>query len=803
MKVSEAWLREWVNPSLTTPQWADQLTMLGLEVDNIHPVAGDFTHVIVAHVLAVSRHPQADKLSLCRVDAGFETPLSIVCGASNVRANLRVALALPGAHLPGDLVIKESMLRGELSQGMLCSSTELGFDDGSDGIMELPQDAPIGMDVREYFQFNDHVFELSVTPNRADCFSVYGVARDVAAAQNLPILPLSTVLQDEKALAAASMKVNLQAPQACPHYCLRVIRGLNPQACTPLWMKERLRRAGIRSVHPIVDVTNYVMMECGQPLHAFDLQAVHGDLQVCFADAQACLTLLNDQKVVLQTDVLIIRDEKKPLAMAGIMGGLESAVNAQTSDVVLESAYFNPANIRGVARRYGLCTDASQRFERGVDPQLQRYALQRATDLIVSIAGGQVEALYECSIDSSRPQGQTIVFLPEHVKRLTGLDVPQEQMQRILEQLGLHVDCQADAWHVQVPSHRFDLSASADLVEEIVRIVGYAQIPSSTPICPLSSMPMNQAQLLQTRLGEYFSDNGYREIISYSFVDPAFQQTLYPDANMMALMNPLSTELSVMRVGLWPGLLASMIHNLHRQQTVMKLFECGVVFEKKDGTIHERACVAGLITGTQGAINWCETPRVLDFFDAKGDLEGLWQRLHKTSVTFVADEHPALHPGKSARLVDGQQSIGWIGVLHPRIQDAFDLTEDVVLFEMDCAALQQPARTVYQKISKYPHMRRDLSLLVPMNVTVAQITHAIESIALMDCLQSMSLFDVYIGDSIPDTHKSMAIAFVFQREERTLIDQEINQLIDAILQRLHEDFSITLRFDPMDSINSI
>ncbi len=791
MKVSEAWLREWVNPLINGQDLAAQLTMAGLEVDGVIPVAGVFNRVVVAHVLQTARHPQADKLSLCQVDAGGDSPLQIVCGASNVRAGLKVALALTGSHLPGGMVIKESKLRGELSQGMLCSVSELGMDDRSEGIIELPEDAPVGMDLREYMGLDDHILDVDLTPNRADCFSILGVAREVAALNHLTINDVPSKIIDP--VTDESLVVHLSAPEACPHYCGRVIRAINPNATTPLWMKERLRRAGVRILHPVVDVTNYVMMELGQPMHAYDMQAIQGDVNVRYGHAGETLVLLDGQDITLHDDVLVVADAKKTLAVAGIMGGEFSAVQADTTDIFLESAYFNPLVVAGVARRYALCTDSSQRFERGVDPSLPRRALERATELLLSIVGGDVGPITAMTASQNMPQKISVMFNPIKVKQLTGLDIPVANMADMLTDLGMTVEQTPSAWTVGVPSHRFDIALDVDLVEEIVRLYGYDNIVAAPVITSVQAGAINPLERMACRISTFLSGRSYHETISYSFVDPLFQQAIYPDAQAMQLLNPISSELSQMRVGMWPGLLASMVYNMHRQQTSIKFFEAGVVFDVDGETLHERPCVAGLITGEQGNMNWSESARMLDFYDMKGDLQALFAMLQIQEVRFIADNHPALHPGQSARILMGEKPVGWVGALHPGLLEELGLNAEVLLFELSLAPLTNDTSIRYQPISKYPQIRRDLSLMVNKSVTAGEIELAVRDVVEPGLLKSVDIFDVYTGESIPADKKSLAMALTLQDEKRTLIDAEITAVIDTILKKLDVDLAIVLR----------
>lgn len=791
MKVSELWLREWITSSLTAPQLAALLTMAGLEVDSVNAVAGAFDGVIVARVESTLPHPKADRLTLCEINTGTGPLLNVVCGATNVRVGLKVALAQIGAQLPGGLTIKESKLRGETSQGMLCSAAELGLADYADGIMELEADAPIGVNLRDYLFLNDQVFDIDLTPNRADCFSVLGIAREVAALTQSSLKPLS----QQACVPATDTKlaISLQAAQGCPQYCGRVIHNINPQASTPQWMKERLRRSGLRAIHPVVDVTNYVMLELGQPMHAFDYHAIKEGIIVRFAEDNERLTLLDGQQVALTEKILVIADHEKPLAMAGVMGGEDSAVQECTTDIFLESAFFNPLAITGVARNYGLCSDSSQRYERGVDPALQLQALERATALLLEIVGGVAGPISFESQPNQLPKANEILFNPLKVKQLTGLDVTEDQMTAMLCHLGMKVDHSKSLWQVKTPSYRFDLRLEVDLVEEIIRLYGYDKLLGERILSCMHAGKTHSFESLSMRIAQWFIARGYYETISYSFVDPGLQQVLYPDVPTMQLLNPISPELSQMRVGMWPGLIASMIYNIHRQQTAIKFFEQGVVFNLQGETLREHPCIAGLLMGEVGSMNWSEQARKFDFYDVKGDLEFLFESLQLGPVCFVAAQHPALHPGKSARILIANQEVGWCGVLHPRVNDALDLSEEVVLFELNLLHLVKQESTRYLPISKFPQIRRDLCLLMDNEISMAQVEKLVEQSIPQNWLKSFDVFDVYTGETIPAGKKSIAIALTLQDDKRTLIDTEINTIIDAILKKLEEELAIVLR----------
>ncbi len=792
MKISEAWLREWINPPLSTQDLADQLTMAGLEVDAITPAAGTFDHVVVAKVLHTQPHPQADRLTLCTIDAGDDEHLSVVCGAPNVRPGLMVALAKIGANLPGGLKIKETKLRGELSQGMLCSADELGFVSTNDGILELADDAPLGQSIRTYLLLDDHVFDLNLTPNRADCLSIRGVARDLAALNHLPLLsspaPTITVQSHE------TKAIHLDAPQACPHYTGRVITQINPLASTPMSIVERLRRADIRAIHPVVDVLNYVMLELGHPMHAFDLRAITGDLHVRTAKKDESLVLLNDQNILLDEQSLVIADDHQALALAGIMGGSDSAVQADTTDIWLEAAFFDPHSMSGQARRFGLATDASHRFERGVDPNLSLHALDTATALLHTIVGGQIGPVVQQTASDFSCEPRIISFRPNTVTRLSGMDIPLEKMQSILEHLGMSVVSQGTDWTVTVPTYRFDIYAEVDLVEEIIRINGYNNIPTHTITSTVQASAINPTEHLTTVIMEFLAHRGYQETISYSFVDPQLQEAVYPDTPSKTLLNPISTELSAMRVGLWPGLLAAMIHNLHRQQPALKLCETGKVFLAKGDSFEEKPVCAGLVVGAYGQYNWSETDTDYDFFDMKGDLEALISELKLRDIQFVAGEHSALHPGKTAKIMCGAQIIGYVGALHPRLMDVLDIDAEVLVFELVISELPKPAHATYQSISKYPQIRRDLSILVAESVSATAIETVVRRAIDPKILKSFYIFDVYTGGGLAaEQKKSIALGMLLQSDERTLVDEEIHAMITSVVTALQQQLQAVLR----------
>lgn len=792
MKVNELWLREWVNPDVDVEKIAQQLTMAGLEVDAVVPVAGQFSKVVVGEVQSTEAHPEADRLTLCQVDVGESELLPIVCGASNVRPQLKVAVALVGARLPGDFKIKKSKLRGQPSHGMLCAETELGLSDQDEGIMELPQDAPIGVDLRHYLQLDDYTIDIDLTPNRGDCLSVKGIATEVAVLNEMqlepkPIAEVAPSIDDV-------IKVTLQAKEQCPQYCCRVVRGIDSHAETPLWMAERLRRCGLRVIHPVVDVTNYVMLELGQPMHAFDEENLSGGITVRLAQDNEELTLLDEQTVKLRPDTLVIADDDKPLAIAGVMGGLHSGVSESSQDIVFESAYFDFANIAGVARSYGLSTDSSHRFERGVDPALQQQAIERATELLVMIAGGKPGPVVIVNHEELLPQAKTVTLRPVRVNQLLGLALSDDLIANCLTRLAMTVDTKVQPWQVGVPARRFDIAIEEDLIEEVARVYGYHNIESKPVTALTQAHPTKLSISLMGQLSEQLVGRGYQETISYSFVDPQLQQVLYGDIDSLSLLNPISPELSHMRFGLWNGLLASFIHNLHRQQGDMRLFETGLCFIQNKDSLTQVNHIGGLIAGKSAAKQWNQPSRDVDFYDIKGDVEALLNPLIKAGrVAFIAAQHHALHPGQSAAITIDGKKIGAIGALHPAIATQLDIDVPVFLFELSIDDIPAQEVVQYQTISKYPAIGRDLSFLVANEITVAQIEQAIWQCMSEQQLRKFEVFDVYQGKNIPDGKKSIAIGLTFQHACRTLIDTDINSAVDAILKTLVDKFDIILR----------
>ena len=794
MKVSEMWLREWVNPEIDAVEIGSQLTMAGVELDGIKPVAAEFTNVVVAQILSAEKHPGADKLRICLVDCGADDPVQIVCGAPNARAGLKAPLAMIGAVLGSSdgssFKIKKSKLRGELSFGMLCSASELGLADGADGLLELAGDAPIGQDIRDYMMLNDVVLELDATPNRADCLSIAGISREVG------VLTQSQVTEPEiTAVEQASndqFGIEIQATENCQRYAGRIIRNVNVKAETPLWMVERLRRADIRSLGPVVDVTNYVLLELGQPMHGFDFDKLSGGIVVRKAVDGELLTLLDEREITLREDTMVIADHEKAVALAGIMGGLDSSVTDSTQNIFLESAYFVPEKIMGKSRTYGLHTDSSHRFERGVSPDLQERALQRATQLIVEICGGEVAAVNDVISNPELLSRSVITLKASDIIRYLGIEVEAERVTDILQRLGCDVDAVADSWSVKPPVFRFDISREVDLIEEIARVYGYDKIPSRLrPMTPRIARKL-ETDVNEDILRQLLVAKGYREAVTYSFVPSDMELMLNPAHEQIRLANPISEELAIMRSTLWSGLLPALLKNLNRQQSRVRLFEVGLNFVNSDSGIKQRKQLAGVITGERNTEHWDTKAGGVDFFDIKGDVEKLLAEATATEFYFAAVAHPALHPGQSAQILDGDNVVGWVGALHPRLEKVLGLSQPVFLFELDMDRVSKKSLSVYKKLSRFPSVRRDLALIVDQSITSAAISRALES-AGVEALKSHSVFDVYEGPGVEVGQKSLALGLIFQDFSRTLEDADINGHVDSIVQLIEKQTGGVLR----------
>lgn len=791
MKISEKWLREWVNPPIDTQTLVAQLSMAGLEVDNVSAVAGAFDKVVVGLVKTVEPHPDAARLSICQVDAGTDSILNIVCGASNVRPNLKVAVALIGARLPGGMEIKKAKLRGAVSEGMLCSASELGLAEDSEGIIELPAEAPLGKNLRDYMLLDDFSINLELTPNRGDCLSVAGIAREVSVLNKCPMTPVK--VEPVVATDVDSKVVKIENPAYCGQYYGRVIRNIDINAKTPLWMLEKLRRSGVRAISPVVDIANYVMLELGQPLHTFDLHTIAGDIGVRLANPGETLVLLDGQTITLKDNMLIIADALGPIALAGIMGGKTTQVTPTTSAIFLESAYFPPSIIVGKARSYGLSTDASHRYERGVDPEMQQLAMERATQLLVEHTGAIPGPVTVVKDETYLPKARLVKLRPARVDRVLGTSLTEQQMFDCLQRLGMAVFTQGEAWEVRVPASRYDITIEADLIEEIARIYGYSKIHPIALVAKLKALSQSETKLSVDRIYDNLTSRGYQESISYSFVDPEIQSLIYPEGKTLDLINPISSELSQMRKGLWPGLIAAVLYNQYRQQTSIRLFEHGKRFITEHDNILQQNVIAGICAGTLHENQWNEPSRNFDFYDLKGDVESLLHMTHASNqYHFMPASHPALHPGQSACLKYKNKTIGWLGALHPNIVQELDLMPPILLFELELDDLTIATIPKFMPVSKFPSIRRDLSFTVDKSVPSEELCTYIRRNG-NEILQTVTVFDMYQGPGIEEDKKSLAIALVLQHPSRTLIDAEINQFIDAILNKLKQHYNIVLR----------
>jgi phenylalanyl-tRNA synthetase beta chain len=790
MRFSEAWLREWVNPDITTEQLADQLSMAGLEVDSVESAAPAFSGVVVGHVLTREQHPDADKLSVCSVDIGADEPSQIVCGAKNVAAGMKVAVATVGAKLPGDFKIKKAKLRGVQSLGMICSASELGLAESSDGIMSLPADAPVGADFRDFLKLDDACIEVDLTPDRGDCLSVAGIAREVGVINKVSVT--APVIEPVSASIDDSFPVEVSASSACPRYVCRVIRGIDITAATPDWMKERLRRGGIRSIDPVVDVTNYVLLELGQPMHGFDLARLSGGIRVRLAGEGEKLTLLDGSELALKADSLVIADHDKPLALAGIMGGQDSGVGSQTRDILLEAAFFAPLAIAGRARGYGLHTDSSHRFERGVDPELQRTSMEYATGLLLDIVGGEAGPLVEVASDAHLPKPPTIRLRRERVSKILGVRIDDATVTDILTRLGMQLSPAVDGWDVVPPSARFDCAIEVDLIEEVGRIFGYINIPESSSAAPVTLWGPAESAFSLDRAKDLLVDRDYQEAITYSFISPELADLLTPAEAQIELANPISADMAVMRASLLPGLLSALRHNLARQQSRVRMFESGLSFRRVDGELEQRPKLAAVITGSSRDEQWGLATRKVDFFDLKGDLQALLSLVDpRGSFAFEAAEHPVLHPGQTARVYRDGEGIGWIGMLHPAKQKALDLPATFV-FEIDLDGLAEGRLPAFSPISKYPAIRRDLAVVVGRDVPAAALL-ACARRAAPAVVREIALFDVYTGENIEPELKSLALSLILQESSHTLTDQEVDQATARVLDALASELSAKLR----------
>lgn len=790
MKISESWLREWVDPELDSVALAHRLTMLGLEVDGVEPAAEAVDNVVVGEVLEVSAHPNADRLSVCRVDVGNDDTLSIVCGAPNVRAGRRYPTALVGARLPGNFKIKQSNIRGELSQGMLCSVAELGLGETADGILELDPDAPVGRPITEVLGLDDRIIDIDLTPNRADCFSVLGVARDLAVGQQMPFEEPHVAVV--KAVIRDTFPVELEDTADCGRFVGRVIRNIDPAAATPFWMQERLRRSGIRPISPVVDVTNYVMVELGQPLHGYDLDRLTDGIRVRRGNPEEELVLLDGQTVDVDSDVLVIADGSGAIGIAGIMGGQGTAVSETTKNVFLESAFFAPAVIAGRARRFGVHTDASVRFERGVDSMHQARAIERATGLLGDIVGGEPGPLVEVT-GSGLPAAEPIKLRKARLAAVLGVEIPEKEVTTLLQGLQMRVKTTKQGWTVTAPSARFDIEIEADLIEEVVRLYGYDRIPEIRGLCPAVLGNSTDSRVTEGQARNMLVARGYHEAITYSFVSAELDQMFASGPDALELSNPISSEMAVMRQSLWPGLIGALQHNLSRQQGRVKLFESGIRFLQQDTDIIEEKLLSGLVVGSAEPEQWGQAPRSADLFDIKSDIEAVFSLTGASEeFEFLADEHSALRPGRTARILRSGSHVGWLGELHPALTKKLNLSVTPVLFELLIEPGLTAVKPEFRGISKFPAVRRDVAVIIDRDIPVAEVKNSVRE-AGGPILRDVVLFDIYEGSNIETGSKSVGLGLILQETSRTLTDADVDNIMHTVIDRLGRDFNATIR----------
>ena len=791
MKIAESWLREWVNPDLDTEALSHQLTMLGHEVDGIEYEGGGIADIVIAEVAEVSKHPDADKLSLCKVNDGSGVLVDVVCGAPNVVKGMKTPFAKAGVTLPNGMQLRKAKIRGIVSNGMLCSAVELGLGDESDGIMSLSQDAEVGSPLVDFLELPDAIIDLDLTPNRGDCFSVLGIARDVSALTGAELKDPSV------AAIAATIKdthpVELVEPAGCPRFAGRVIRGIDTNARSPVWLTERLRRVGLRAISPVVDITNFVMLELGQPLHAYDFGLLQGTIKPRLAKSGEKLTLLDEKEVELNDDTLIITDDSGPIGIAGIMGGLSTAVTDNTTDVFFEAAFWPQDFMAGRARAYGMHTDASMRFERGVDPAGQGRAIERATQLLLEIAGGGAGPLVDEIAHDHLPARADITLRKARLTRLLGLEVDGAEVEQILTRLTMKVESAEGDWRVTPPSHRFDIAIEADLIEEVARIHGYDSIPETTSFSQAQLETVTESKVDMELATATLIARDYQEVVTYSFIDAAADTAFAGSESELVLSNPISSEMSVMRASLWPGLVAAAAANNARQQDRVRLYEASKTFHGALGAHTEVVRIAGLASGPVRPEQWGSTSEVVDFFDVKSDIEALLSLTGgMDECHFVVAEHPALQPGQTAEIIRNNEVIGVIGKLHPKLAKNYDLKRAVFLFELDAAKSLASAAPLAASISKFPAIRRDIAVIVDEEISADELVNAVAATS-PQLIQGVRIFDIYTGSGIEAGRKSVAIGLILQETSRTLTDDDADQVMAAAVKKLEDQFAAVLR----------
>ena len=790
MKFSEAWLREFVNPDWDTDTLSAKLTMTGLEVDYLLPAAEAFSHVVVGEITEVAPHPDAEKLRVCQVNSG-QGHHNIVCGAPNVYPGMRAPLAMIGAKLPGGIKIRKSKLRGVESEGMLCSGKELGLSEDSDGIMDLPQDAPVGENFRQYANLDDTIFDLDLTPNRGDCLSILGVAREVAAAAG-ELLPKPEVPRIPGAIVD-TFKVQVEVFDECPKFAGRVVKNIRTDAKTPFWMAERLRRSGLRAIHPVVDITNYVMLEFGQPMHAFDLSHLSGGIVVRHGAPGERLTLLDGEEVDLE-GILAVCDQKEAKAVAGVKGGLGSGVTQETTDIFFEAAYWTPKACAQRARKLGLHTDASHRFERGVDPDAQVRAIERATELLQSLAGGDPGPVIVVASDEHLPKRDKVPLRRERLATLLGLEIRDDVVENSLSALGMVVDRTQSGWTARPPSYRFDIEIEEDLIEEVARLYGYDNMPEYSGEAALFVQPDHEVSLPADRFKDALVNRGYQEAMTYSFFDPVYQKKLFPEAELLHLANPISEELSAMRVSLWPGLLDALDRNLRRQRDRVRLFEFGKRFITTDGETQEQVVLSGVVTGPVEPESWRGKQPGVSFFDIKQDVAALLALTGQESgFEYLPEGLACLHPGQSALIKSlTGEALGYLGALHPGVQKSLQIERKVYMFELLFEQLSVAKLPSFEAISKYPEIRRDIAVVVDEGVPVGELCTTARD-AGGHGLRETVVFDIYRGDAIENGRKSVALGLILQDKSRTLTDEDADKVVSGVVAQLKEKHNALIR----------
>ena len=790
MRFSEAWLREIVKPKCDRKELLERLTMAGLELEKCEAVASHVKNVVVGQIKSIQAHPDADQLQICQVDVGQKKLLNIVTAAT-IKSEWRLAVALNGAELANDRKVTTTILRGQTSEGMFCSLADLGMEVASEQLLVLPSNAPLGQGIYDLLQLDDYAIELSITPNRGDCLSVYGIAREVAAifSCDLSFPKIPTI----KPTIDAVLSVTLDSA-ACPQYVGRIIKNVDLTRPTPLWLSERLRRSGLRSIDPIVDVTNYVLLEMGQPMHAFDLAKLNSDIHVRQAKVNEQLILLDGKSITLSPEHLVIADQKNAIALAGIMGGEATAISTHTQDIFLESAFFAPMAIAGKARGLGLQTDSSYRFERGVDPSLQRAAIERATQLLLDIVGGEAGPITEAKRENELPVQRQVELRPQRVKQILGVDLSSDVIQNCLQRLGMKVIVGKQAWQIHVPLFRFDITIEADLIEEVARNYGYDKIAAQTPTAKLHLTSPRETRLDPTKWCDRLRERGYSEAINYAFVDPQIQQLFFPDQKTLSLINPISEDLSQMRLSLWPGLITAARRNLYHQQERVRLFEMGLGFQfDSKQSLQQRPLLAAIAMGAVEPEQWGSPKRDIDFYDVKADLIGLLGDLqYSEDLHFQPAEQAALHPGQCARILFQQTEIGWIGVLHPELLQKLNIKNRVCVFEIQLDALPSLHLPQFKGFPKFPSLRRDLSFIVDSATPAQAIIETVTGIK-TDILQEVAIFDIFTGKDMPEGKKSIAIKIILQHPGHTLTDSEVDACISEVKLQLQRSHNITMR----------